>query len=211
MKELLFKDNKLFTIIAYSAIFLYIFIICYFVIWNKKICIHFYEFIIIPLFLCITLSIATIEIFDKKRKNKPPKSRFKIRNNAKMFLVLMSFFIIYLFYVAIFQVCIEFSFIAIPLLISSISFSFDTLKQKIDNIEFDYNENCMYLNSEKILLNEIKEYSRELIGYSIKYTLYLVDERNISCIQSFESYIDFEKSLLKNLHYLKINERVINE
>ena len=211
MKELLFKDNKLFTIIAYSAIFLYIFIISYFVIWNKKICIHFYEFIIIPLFLCITLSIATIEIFDKKRKNKPPKNRFKIRNNAKMFLVLMSFFIIYLFYVAIFQVCIEFSFIAIPMLISSISFSFDTLKHKIDNIEFDYNENCMYLNSEKILLNEIKEYSIELIDYSIKYTLYLVDERNISCIQALESYIDFEKSLLKNLHYLKINERVINE
>lgn len=207
MKELLFKNNKLFTIIVYSIIYLYTFLVSYFVIWKNKVNFCFFEFNIICLYFCATLAFFTIILFDEKRKNKPEKKIFKIKNDSTKAMILLTFCIIVLFAFSLLPQYTPLGFFSIPFLIMSISGIFKIKKHKISEIEINYEENYLYINTEKILFSDIKEYFVIFKDFMHKYEIFLKDERIIHCTTFTEDVRNFEKSLFRNLRYLKINEK----
>lgn len=207
MKNLFFKDNKIFTIIIFSVIFLYIFIVSYFVIWNQKIDYYFYEFNLACLSLCTGFATLTINLFDKKRENKPIKNIFKIKNDKSLSIKLFSTFIVFLMIIALFPKYTPYAFWSLIFIIMLISSLFKIIKIKTSDIELNYNENCLYINSEKILFSDIKEYSVIFKDFMHKYEIFLKDERIIHCTTFTEDVRNFEKSLFRNLRYLKINEK----
>lgn len=216
MNKLLLKESIFFTIIAYGLAFLYILSVSYFILWNKQPTSYFYEFNGIILFYSILLMISDEsimknvrnKIYKIKKKNKKPE-KFKINDFvliAQILTVIYTFLLtslMIIYYDSLFALQIS------PLLLFTITILKSIIRPLNRKIEMDYPNNCLYLDKEKILFEDIKEYSVETENIISKCTIYLENNSEIIYYELMHQN-DFKSSLIKNLRYLKIPEKYVD-
>lgn len=208
MKNFLLKENKLFPIMAYGIVFLYIFCISYFILWNQKTTYCFYVFNIITLIFCICGIIIENNI-KRKYINEPKQKEFKITDTILFGKISLVFYAILMGYEIIFNKVTLSPFLYLPILIFTLILLKSILKEKNKSIQINYNKNCIYFDKESILFDDIKEYSVEIQNIICKCTIYLKDDRKINYYEII-NLNDFKSSLIKNLRYLKIPEKYID-
>lgn len=208
MKNFLLKENKLFAIMAYGIVFLYILSVSYFILWQSKPTYYFYIFNLTTLIYCI-MGIITERDIKIKPLKEPKHKEFKIINTIFINKIFISLYVILLGIIIIFDRETLSHFYYIPILIFTLTILKSIFNLKNKNIEINYNENFIYFDKEKILFEDIKEYSVETENIISKCTIYLENNSEIIYYELMNQN-NFKSSLIKNLQYLKIPERYLD-
>ena len=210
MKKLFLEDNKIFTIIIYGLIFLYILFVSYFILWDQKPTPYFYEYVFSQLFFCIIIMILIFILENSIKKQTPISKEFRIYDIQFLNNILILIELLICIFLCIYHLCESLSFVTlaiIPFLIYLLSKIKPFKNQKL---KFNYAENCLYFDNEKILFEDIEQYSITNVGLSQKYTIYLKNSKEFSFYELVGTMKDYKNSLYKNLRYLKIPERILD-
>ena len=208
MKKLLSR-NKLFPILIFTGIFMYTLICTYFVFWKQKPTQYFYEFNIFSLIICILSAFMVIDFTEKKFPNKPKKTIFKLVNSILLWQINFGLSALLLIVVSLIASDPLTSFMWLSFITAFLIITINFIKYKNNTIKFDYEDNCIYFNKEKINFGDINEYSFENKGIIFEYTLYLKDKKELKYYE-MHNILDFNWSLQKNLRYLKIPEKYVD-